>query len=74
MRIQEVKYGKRVTTDQELDRLRATSCLCITCERLTTDSDKENCPMAGVIFSLCRNVGMAVAVSRCAEYKERRLP
>lgn len=64
------RYGRVVYEDTELDDHRRLSCLCKSCERLTPRSD-ENCSHAEVLFALCRTVGMAVAVSRCAEYKAK---
>lgn len=64
------RYGRVVYEDVELDDHRRLSCLCKSCDRLIPGSE-NNCRQAEVLFALCRTVGMAVAVSRCAEFKAK---
>lgn len=63
------KYGKETWQDQELDAVRRKCCLCLRCTKFQP-GEPDNCAMAEVLFALCRTKGMAVGVSRCAEFEE----
>ena len=64
------RYGRTVFEDVELDDHRRLSCMCKSCGNLKP-GQADNCPQAEVIFALCRTVGMAAGVSRCAAYKAK---
>jgi len=61
------RYGVMTWADQELDALRRTNCLCRRCKRLKPDRP-DNCPMAEVVYALCKTKGMAMGVSRCQDF------
>lgn len=68
--VQVEKYGRLTWQDNDLDAARATLCLCLRCARLKIGNASDNCMMASVMFTLCQAKGMAVAISRCADFSE----
>lgn len=64
------KYGVDTLEDPVADAMRRERCLCLHCQRLNP-GDVENCPSAEVLFALCKTRGMAMAVTRCMDYKQK---
>lgn len=63
-----VRYGMVTWENQKLDQLRRDECLCLHCSNLKPNSP-DNCTMAEIFFKLCQRFGMAMAVSRCSEWR-----
>jgi len=57
------KYGKEVWQHPDMDKLRRTECLCMSCEQL------DICPIANDLLHKCKQYNLALAITRCAEFK-----
>lgn len=64
------RYGVQTLEDPIGDAIRRERCLCRHCARLQPEQP-SNCPSAEVLYALCKTRGMAVSVTRCADFKER---
>lgn len=56
-------YGKEVWTNRFMDDLRRKECLCLNCEI------QKDCTVAASLFNICKNDNLALAVTRCKNYK-----
>jgi len=59
------RYGTEVYEHTEMDALRKTQCLCLNCNKL------GNCVYAEKGLELCKEAGMAWAVTRCAYFEDK---
>ena len=64
------KYGWTSWQDSEMDELRRGRCLCLRCANLLPGL--SNCPSAEVLFALCKTRGMAMMITRCADYRGKQ--
>lgn len=61
--------GSQVWVNKEMDELRRTECLCYNCDRLKIGGDEsKNCPIAGIIYNLCKVVNIATMITRCSVF------
>lgn len=60
-------YGAETWTHCEMDELRRTECLC----RLCAEEDNGFCDNAHALYEVCKRGGIALAVTRCAEFKPK---
>jgi len=58
------KYGEDVWQHPDMDKLRRTECLCMNCEHL------GDCDMADEMYHFCKKNNIALAVTRCPEWKK----
>jgi hypothetical protein len=56
------RYGEEVWSNEVMDMLRRSECLCFNCKDLPT------CPIATLLFSVCRENNLAVMVTRCPKF------
>lgn len=56
------RYGVTVWSDEEMDTLRKTRCLCLNCVRLGV------CGTASQFYSICKENNIALAVTRCSGF------
>jgi hypothetical protein len=63
--VYERHYGVNVWVNELMDALRREECLCLNCERLTDHS----CVVAGMIYKLCKEHNLALAMTRCKNWK-----
>lgn len=56
---QEIHYNDRIWVHTIMDTLRHTECLCLNCDK------KDTCDLAQILFNICRNNDLALAVTRC---------
>ncbi len=59
------KYGATVWADGEMDALRKKRCLCLNCEH------SGSCNKAGNLYLMCKRNNLALAITRCPEWKNR---
>ena len=57
------RYGKDVWSNAEMDALRKTECLCMNCWNF------GDCETAMRLYELCKQFNLALAVTRCPEWK-----
>lgn len=57
-------YGKDVWTHVEMDEKRKTECLC----RLCALRSQGYCKDANELFKTCQSAGIALSVTRCANF------
>ena len=67
------RYGAVTLEDPTSDAMRRERCMCLTCDRLRPGRP-DNCVMAQTFFEACQGHGMAMAITRCAEYVGPRSP
>lgn len=59
------KYGEEVWQHVEMDKLRATQCLCLNCKLL------GECAVAQAFYVLCVKNNVALAVTRCPTFVQK---
>ncbi len=57
------KYGKQVWSNEEMDFLRKSECLCLNCNLMKT------CAIAAQGLTLCRTQNIAFMVTRCPSWQ-----
>ena len=57
-------YEKDVWTNEIMDGLRPTECLCLNCEL--------ECVFAESLFDICKDGNLALAVTRCPDYSPKK--
>ena len=61
----EEHHDTEVWTNVMLDSLRREECLCLNCQNL------EDCSAAYHLYNECRKWNMALAVTRCPEWRAK---
>ena len=56
-------YGKNVWTNEEMDQLRKTECLCLNCKKM------PDCPSAKTMYKLCVEEDLAMMITRCRSFE-----
>jgi len=59
------KYDVAVHQNEFMDGLRAEECLCLHCV------DMPNCSTAKALYGFCVQYNLALAVTRCPDYRVR---
>ena len=60
-----IAHGIEVYADKEMDDLRRGRCLCLNC------GEMDSCSSAKQLYGICKENDMALAVTRCKDYKEK---
>jgi hypothetical protein len=61
-------YGSTVWVNAGMDLLRKTQCLCLDCDEM----QKEGPCVVGLnLFNICQKNSLALAVTRCPNYKPK---
>ncbi len=55
----------KVWSNAEMDKLRRDECLCLNCARIYDDSLKGTCSVAKMLYNICVEHDMAMAITRC---------
>jgi len=58
-------HGEKVWANEKMDALRREECLCANCASF------EDCFAAKVLYFTCVHAGIALAVTRCRNWKEK---
>ena len=56
------KYGGMVYSNEPMDELRKSQCLCLNCSQM------KDCPTAQKLYDICVNTGIAVMITRCPDW------
>ncbi len=57
------RYGVKVWCNEEMDNLRREECLCVNCTL------EDDCSWAVGFYNMGRDANIALAVTRCPEWK-----
>jgi hypothetical protein len=65
--------GSQVWVNKDMDELRRAECLCYNCGRLNIGGDESrNCPIAGMLYNLCKVVNLTAMVTRCPVFEPKQ--
>lgn len=67
--VQIEKYGNKVWTNETMDNLRKTECLCLNCANMKPGDN--NCPIANTLYQICLADNVAMAITRCPLWKPK---
>ena len=67
---QEAHYGQTVWVNPTTEPLRREECLCLNCDRLKP-GQPDNCPVAQAFYEACVKGNVALAVTRCPEWRPK---
>ena len=56
---------EKIWANTHLDKLRKTECLCLNCNRKNDNPPYSSCRIAKILYVLCKEFNMAIAISRC---------
>jgi hypothetical protein len=59
------KYGRAVWQNPTMDKLRQTQCLCLNCGNM------KECDTAKALYEICVKGNLALAVTRCPEWRHK---
>ncbi|NQU83589.1 MAG: hypothetical protein HQ536_02665 [Parcubacteria group bacterium] len=63
---QEEHYGADVWVSPTVEKLRREECLCLNCGRV------GSCVAALDLYAICKSNNLALAVTRCPKWKEKK--
>lgn len=58
------KYDRDVWQNEKMDNLRRTECLCTNCRFI------KICDWASELFGICKDHDLALAMTRCPDWRE----
>ena len=59
-------YGENVWVSLDIEKLRKTDCLCLSCDFLG-----GKCPIAEHFYNYCIEYNLALAVTRCPNWRQK---
>jgi len=68
--VQIEKYGVQVWSNEMMDELRKTECLCLNCANLRPGTS-DNCHKAARMYEISVEENVAMAVTRCEIWREK---
>ena len=68
--VKEIRYGKDVMVNQEMDALRKTECLCLNCGNMKP-GQPDHCQIAQAIYGICVKENVAMAITRCPVFQPK---
>jgi len=67
--VKEVRFKHEVWVNPTTESLRLTECLCLNCYEGPNGDPKAHCYIADTLYQLCRTRHIALAVTRCPNWK-----
>jgi len=61
--VQVERYGAKVWENTNMDSLRKTNCLCLSCDRMS------RCATAKKLYGICKVNDMAMMITRCKKWR-----